>query len=79
METYSHEITEYLQSVIKSIKDGLAGSGFDADDPIVLDLAVVNSKKTDGGFDIFVVKGKSKYDDSQISRLRITIKKRQAQ
>jgi len=67
METYSHEITEYLQSVIKSIKDGLAGSGFDADDPIVLDLAVVNSKKTDGGF------------DSQISRLRITIKKRQAQ
>ena len=78
METYSDEITEYIQSVIKAIKNGLAGSDFVAEEPIVLDLAVVNAKKPDGGFNIFVVKGANKYNTSQISRLRFSIKKRKS-
>ena len=76
METYSQELTEYIQSIIKAIKNGVAGSGFDTQDPIVLDMAVINSKKQDGGFDIFVVKGQGKYKTEEISHLRITLKKR---
>ncbi len=75
METYSDELSEYLNSVLKAVEKGLTGTGFEAEDPLVLDLAVVNSKKANGGFEIFVVKGEKKYGE-ELSRIRITLKKR---
>jgi hypothetical protein len=75
METYSDELSEYLSSIVRAVEKGLAGSQFEADDPLVLDLAIINSKKTDGSFEIFVVKGKKEYGD-ELSRIRLTLKKR---
>ena len=77
MNTKSAELQEYIASIVKAIKAGMRDSGFDIQDPIVLDLAIVNSRKPEGGFEIFVVKNKGRYTDSQMSRLKISIKRHQ--
>jgi hypothetical protein len=75
METVkSEELSEYIRSVIEAVKEGTKGTGYTVDGEIILDLAVVNTKKTNEGVKILVLDSTGKYDKGTVSKIRIPLR-----
>ena len=70
----SKELSEYIRSVIDAAKEGTKGTGYTIDGDIILEVAVVNTKKSKDGIKILVVDSKSKYAKGTVSTIRIPLK-----
>ena len=70
----SKELSEYIRSVIDAVKEGTKGTGYLADGEIILELTVVNAKKSKDGVKILVVDSKGKHDKGTVSKIRIPLK-----
>lgn len=69
MEIKSKELTEYITDIRKSIEAAHTDS-FDLVSDVEFELAIVNRKEKEGGFSIFVVDAKGKYENQSVSKIK---------
>jgi hypothetical protein len=74
----SQELTDYIKAVIKAIdtatKEAASPNYNKAPDRIVFNVAMVNAKKAEGGFKLWVVNAEGKYAKEEINKLEFEYK-----
>lgn len=74
----SRELSEYITAVAEAVDNGLKDTKFTVStkDTIVMELVIVNTKKAEGGFKIFVMEAEGQYNREEISKITIPITRR---
>ena len=77
-EIDSQELSEYLKAIVKGVEEGLKDSSYhiDAEDTITVELAVINSKRAEGGLKIYVANAGGHFNKEQISKIKIPIRRK---
>jgi len=68
------EISQYLQDLEKQITNGL--NDLELKGEIEVELAIVTSKKAEGGFKILVAEGGGRYQKDELSRIKFKVGKK---
>lgn len=78
MQVEGQELTEYLKAVAEAAENGLKNTEFivSPQDTIIVELAVVNTKKAEGGLKILVLKAEGQYNKDEISKITIPIRRK---
>jgi len=73
----SNELKEFIRSTIDSIEQGTQGKNpkYYVNGSIKFEIAVVSTKKVDGGFKLFVVNATGKLSNEAVSKISFEIKK----
>jgi len=69
----SEELKNFVSSTVESIEEGLKGKKYNLSGCIEFEVAVVNIKKAEGGFKLFVVDASGKYGKEDVSKIRFKI------
>ncbi len=73
------ELTEYIDTVLRAIDEGMKNNNnfyIAPQDKITIELAIINSKKAEGGVKIFVLNAGGKYNKDEISKITIPISRK---
>ncbi|MDP3104468.1 MAG: hypothetical protein Q8M95_07660 [Candidatus Methanoperedens sp.] len=78
MEVEGKELTEYLRAIAEAAENGLKNTEFivSPQDTIFVELAVINTKKVEGGLKIHVLKAEGQYNKDEISKITIPIRRK---
>lgn len=68
------ELSEYIKGVIDAVKEGTKGTGYNVDGEIMLELAVINAKKSKNGVKILVVDAKGKHSKGVVSTIKMSLR-----
>jgi len=68
MQTNSEELKNYIESVMNAISQ----SGVRVSGTVQLEIAVVNTKQTDGGVKILVASAEGKLKEEEISKIKFS-------
>ena len=73
----SNELKEFIRSTIDSIEQGTQGNTpkYYVNGSIKFEIAVVSTKKVDGGFKLFVANATGKISNEAVSKISFEIKK----
>ena len=74
MENVTEELKRYIESVLKSVEDGVTSRNFLLDGSIEFDLAVSNISEGRGGLKLYVARAEGKLKAEEISKLKFKVR-----
>lgn len=75
MEIESKELSDYIQGVLNGVNNGII-EDYNLKGSIEFELAIVNSKETEGGLKIHVAKLGADYSKEETSKIKFEVTKK---